>query len=249
MIVGAEAICCTEIAQVCLQCARTAEALWLPAGSNNGAEARLERFGPQAYPGHQAWPLLTSWWLKHTNGATTPNWDIALSCEIQGRPGLILVEAKANVSELRKGGKRLDREASPNTLENHSHIGDAIDDARVALDKQLHGIQISRDSSYQLSNRIAFAWKLASLGIPTVLVYLGFIGDQGIWQAGAQFDSDAHWQRIFREHLSRVCPLQILDGPIRAGEADFWLQERSRPVINHSPLAIPRARARIGSTL
>jgi hypothetical protein len=121
-------------------------------------------------------------------------------------------------------------------------VGEAIEGARVALEEKLPGILISRDRSYQLSNRIAFAWRLASLGIPTVLVYLGFIGDKGIWQAGAPFNSQDHWERIFKGHLSAVCPLKILDGPISAGAADFWLQVRSRLVLNHSPLAIPRSR-------
>ena len=33
---------------------------------------------------------------------------------------------------------------------------------------------ISHESHYQLANRLAFACKITSLGIPTVLVYLGF---------------------------------------------------------------------------
>jgi len=35
--------------------------------------------------------------------------------------------------------------------------------------------QLSRDSLYQLANRFAWAWKIASLGVPVALVYLGFI--------------------------------------------------------------------------
>jgi hypothetical protein len=35
---------------------------------------------------------------------------------------------------------------------------------------------ISRDNRYQMSNRFAWSWKLASVGVPVVLVYLGFVG-------------------------------------------------------------------------
>lgn len=34
---------------------------------------------------------------------------------------------------------------------------------------------ISRDSRYQKSNRFAWACKLAGLGLPVVLMYLGFV--------------------------------------------------------------------------
>jgi hypothetical protein len=93
--------------------------------------------------------------------ANTPNWDIAISCEVEGQAGLILVEAKANVPELRDGKKPLGDKASQNSQDNHNHVGKAIEQARVALHKQLPGIRLSRDRCYQLSNRIAFAWRLA----------------------------------------------------------------------------------------
>jgi hypothetical protein len=35
--------------------------------------------------------------------------DLALSCEIEGRPGLVLVEAKAHHAELSTAGNMLDR--------------------------------------------------------------------------------------------------------------------------------------------
>jgi hypothetical protein len=33
---------------------------------------------------------------------------------------------------------------------------------------------------YRFANRLAFAWKTASEGMPTILLYLGFTGDDGI---------------------------------------------------------------------
>ena len=43
---------------------------------------------------------LRCWWLAAKGRANTPNWDIASTCTIKGKPGLLLVEAKAHVSEL-----------------------------------------------------------------------------------------------------------------------------------------------------
>lgn len=42
-------------------------------------EARLDRFGPKVPPS-AAWATLFAWWLKHPGN--TPNWDIALSCDV-----------------------------------------------------------------------------------------------------------------------------------------------------------------------
>jgi len=218
-----------------VQCRVTAESIWQPLGVTAPAEARLEQFGPRALPGHAAWPALTTWWLKHVRGANTPNWDLALSCEVEGRPGLILIEAKANVPELRATGKTLASEASERSKENHAHIADAIAEARAALLPLLGEVSMAGDRHYQLSNRLAFGWRLASLGIPTVLVYLGFTGDKGIVDVGEPFSSDDHWQQVFGHGLQEVCSPTVLDAPIDLGAANLWVLSRSRPVLEHSP--------------
>lgn len=212
-------------------CRVTAGSIWQPLGYDAPGEARLEQFGPHAMPRHPAWPALSSWWLKHARGANTPNWDIVLSCEVEGQAGLILVEAKANVPELGEGGKRNLPEASARSQENHQQIAAAIEEARLALALRFPTIGISRDRHYQLSNRIAFAWKLASLGVPTVLLYLGFTGDEGIGDVGEPFADDAHWQATFRRHLAEVCPPEMLEDAVDAGAARFWVLARSRPAL------------------
>ena len=58
---------------------------------------------------------------------------------------------------------------------NHNQIGDAIQQANHGLEPLLPGWDLSRDSHYQLSNRFAWSWKIASMGVPVVLVYLGFL--------------------------------------------------------------------------
>jgi hypothetical protein len=217
------------------RCRVSATSQWRPLGGDQIAEARLESFGPTVMPDHAAWPALQRWWLEHPAGANTPNWDVALSCEVDGRPGLVLVEAKANVPELSRAGKSLPLDASDASKANHNRIGLAIAEARDALAPTLPGIAIDRDTHYQLSNRLAFAWKLASLGIPTVLIYLGFTGDDGIRDAGEPFADDAHWQGAFDRYVREVWPNPILDQAIPVGTEAFWVLSRSRPVLETSP--------------
>lgn len=195
---------------------------------------RLEPFGAEAIPGHPACPALMAWWLRHSARANTPNWDLALSCELEGQPGLVLVEAKANVPELSTSGKPLDATASRRSAENHERIDAAIREARGGLAASLPSVSIGRDRHYQLSNRLAHGWKLASLGISTVLLYLGFTGGEGIRDAGEPFKDEGHWQQVFREHLQGVCPLEILNAPVQVGPTRFWVLSRSRPTLEQS---------------
>ena len=221
-----------------IECCVTSTSLWQPVSYRRPGEARLETFGPRAFPRGVAWQSLTSWWLRHTRGANTPNWDLALSCRIDGQMGLLLVEAKANVPELKDAGKRNDPEASAASAENHEQICSAINDARVALEAHAPGITISADTHYQLSNRIAFAWKLASLGVPTVLIFLGFTGDTGIADVGEPFSDEDHWQRTFHSHLEAVCRAPLCERSIQVGPAPFWVLVRSRRVLEISPPVI-----------
>lgn len=215
-------------------CELTDQSIWMPSGHESPGEARLEVFGPRAMPGHPAWSALASWWLRHHRGANTPNWDVALSCLVEARPGLILVEAKANEPELSEAGKRAVI-GSERSRENHEQISSAIAGAREALSAQFPTISIDRDRHYQLSNRIAFAWKLATLGIPTVVIYLGFLGDTGVANVGPPFYDDDHWQRTFGSHLAEVCREDICGAGVETSDAKFWLLVRSRPVLEISP--------------
>lgn len=151
---------------------------------------------------------LTDWWLAASeNGPRTPNWDIASTCSIQGKKGLLLVEAKTHWNEVKgsSAGKRLRQSASVDTLKNHEKIGQAIEEAAAGLRTATGSTwNISRDSHYQLSNRFAWSWKLASLGVPVVLLYLGFLYATDIAKGGMLFSSDVHWERVVKSHSEGV---------------------------------------------
>jgi hypothetical protein len=212
----------------------SARSKWMPRGHASVEEARLETFGPQILPDSSVWSTLRRWWLVHEGGANTPNWDIALACEIEDRPGLVLVEAKANVPELNVAGKPLDTAASAASIENHQQIERAISEACAELRRVSELTAISRDSHYQLSNRVAFAWKLATLGVPTVLVYLGFLGDDGISDIAAPFRDSTHWERVFAEYARAAVPKDLFERRIECGAAPVWYLVRSRQVLEVS---------------
>lgn len=214
-----------------VDCRHSARPRCMPRGYRSPDEAQLETFGPVVWPETEAWSVLRKWWLAHESGANRPNWDIAPSCEIDGSPGLILVEAKVNVPELSVAGKPTDVGVSSASAENHQRIGVAIGEACAASQRVSPSTAISRDAHYQLSNRVAFAWKLANAGVPTVLVYLGFWGDDGLADIGPSFQSAAHWEAVFTEYARSVVPMDLFEYRIECGAAPMWLLVRSRKVI------------------
>jgi hypothetical protein len=213
----------------------TKDSRWLPLSYKNPEEARLEEFGPEWLPGHPIWEELQHWWLVHAKNANTPNWDIALGCEIEGRPGLILVEAKAHEAELDPKPKERSKPESDKSRENHDQIGRAIEQARDALRVFDSNVNVSRDTHYQLSNRVAFLWRLAQAGIPTVVIYLGFTGDQQFGKGVTPFRDHEHWVQKFREYADQVWPQTMIERRLEIAPVPVWFLVRSRDVIEPSP--------------
>lgn len=216
----------------------TAESAWAPRGYRFPDEARLEGWGPRHWGSTDTWKELERWWLAAPRGANTPNWDLALVAEIEGQKGLVLVEAKANVPELGDAGKG-DPGDSDGSRANHQRIGEAIESARIALLAVAPDLMIGRDNHYQLANRLAFTWKIASLGIPVVLLYLGFTGDDGIRDAGEPLSDSEHWLKVMNGHLEQVGGKELTERRHQLGAAPFWVLVRSRPVLEVSERVAP----------
>ncbi len=141
--------------------------VWMPKGYKDPRSARnLGQILPKL-----DWKTIRDWWL--ICGSRTPDWDFASSCTIQWQRGLVLVEAKAHGAELKE-----DDVCGSRNPKNCEQIGKALNEACQALAKVVPGVSISRDTPYQLANRVAFSWKIASFGIPVILVYLGFLRDK-----------------------------------------------------------------------
>lgn len=190
---------------------------WMPRGFVDLEEAQLHK-APRLLP-----PALSArlgeWWLPaDRQDARTPNFDLASTCKIDGTPGLLLIEAKAHAAELQKEaiGRRLEatdpKEAAKRTA-SHKTIGAAIESARIGLSSATNfEWRIDRDSHYQMSNRFAWSWKLAELGIPVVLVYLGFVRAGDMSKPGeVPFANAAAWDALVRAHSAPLFPGDVWD--------------------------------------
>ena len=215
-----------------------AKDFWLPQSRAKHHEALLSK---PCMPliGEDLSETLRSWWLAVDRPrANEPNWDLAATALFRGRlKGLVLVEAKAHEEELRREvkPKRLRADASDNSRRNHAQIGKRIGEACDALGGSDMGVNIARDSHYQFSNRIAFAWKLAKEGVPVVLIYLGFTGDEGIIDQSPCIRDDAHWRDLMNDHTDEVYPASLLEQEIPCGNASMWVLIRTLNVVRMSP--------------
>lgn len=195
---------------------------WMPRGFEDTTEARLGR-APGFLTAEQR-ESVTSWWLARRRRANTPNWDIACTATIDGQEGLILVEAKAHSGELLANGK------GQGNAENHAQIGAAIQQANEALNAILPGWSLSRDSHYQLANRLAWSWKIASLGVPVILVYLGFLRAEEMRDKGEPFANPDAWENFVKEWSRGIVPEAAWNGCLRVQGAPVWPLLRSLEV-------------------
>lgn len=139
--------------------------------------------------------LVTNWWLAAPQDANTPNWDLVSTCTVGRRTGLVIVEAKAHAGELKTNDC-----CGASDKQNRGRIDAAIKQASDALGE---GWRLTADSHYQLSNRFAWAWKLASLGVSVVLVYLGFLNAHEMNQP---FSSHEAWERFLLAYAEGTVP-------------------------------------------
>ena len=186
---------------------------WMPQGFDQTDEATLPE-AARLLP-EEVRTELKRWWLAvASNTSRTPNWDIASTCTVEGKPGILLIEAKAHEQELIKeetGRKNIETPVSGSARRNLLRIEWAIRDANIALSEHT-GLAwaLSRDWSYQMSNRFAWSLKLAELGIPVVLVYLGFLKANDMSKPGeipfAQADA---WSTLVTTHSASLFPSEV----------------------------------------
>ena len=189
---------------------------WRPAGFDDAKEVQLDK--PNVLIAGEISRQLKKWWFAKPGGGS-PTWDLASQCVFgsgrRKRQGVLLVEAKAYDVELEResGGKKLKQDAKPDSHCNHAQIGTAIEDANEGL-RYLTGDQawgLSRDRAYQIANRFAWGWKLASLGVPVVLVYLGFLNAIEMADKGDPFREAADWLQCVKQHARGKVPEEAWD--------------------------------------
>ena len=149
----------------------------------------------------------------------------------------MLAEAKAYVREFTDGY----RGNAAENAENRQRIKEAIEEARGGLSRHAQGVKISSDNWYQFSNRGAYAWKLVSLRVPIALIYLGFLGDEGI-SADPLRDHD-HWRKTVREDTKEIFPSSLWERRLDINGTPLWFLIRSLPSTRRSRLAAPHVLA------
>ncbi len=194
---------------------------WMPQGFNDVKEAQLhnalhlldvDKYGQK----------LKSWWLAVAGPTSvTPNWDIASTCTIEGKRGLLLVEAKAHHEELKPddccgAGSR-----------NFERIGEAVRAANNGLNEVQDGWNLSHESHYQLCNRFAWSWKLATLGIPVILVYLGFLNAD---EMRDPFPDEQSWNKVVRKYARDFVPESVWDSKLMLGDIPIYTLIRSMKI-------------------
>jgi len=178
------------------------DAHWAPRGFLKPDEAKLGE--TEGFLCETDRRVMTNWWLAKTGRANTPNWDLVSECQISGQRGLILVEAKAHEGELG------DDRCGATNQQNYQSICNALGEATTGWNRLQSGFALSAESHYQLSNRFAFAWKLATMKIPVVLVYLGFL--DAVEMSGKRLlDDHAQWRSSVIDRAKGVIPEEAWD--------------------------------------
>jgi hypothetical protein len=196
---------------------------WMPRGFLKPDEAKLglsERF----VDSNRRRKLL-QWWLGKESGRNIPNWDLVAECTVTGRPGLLLVEAKAHVAEL--NGRQDKSGAGASSLRE---ISRAMGESEAALNGHYPGWnwRLTPLTHYQLCNRFAWSWKLASMGIPVVLVYLGFLHTS---EMRDPFDSPEGWRDAVLHYAEGIVPEQAWsEQPIATSKAPFYALIRAMDI-------------------
>jgi len=193
-----------QLANPCLQrpCGREFEADW--------SEHELETY-LTTYRHPTGIVINPEWWFPYkTNRNRRPRWDLLCHVLVNSRPGLLLCEAKGHIAEL----SEKNRKSSPNPNSPRSRANDycvrlRLCEASLALSALGIGrFRLSADDHYQLSNRLAYLLKLAEEGMPTILMYLGWLQSPD-WPADPFRDS-CHWEQVVQDHLRGVAPNEFL---------------------------------------
>lgn len=167
---------------------------------------------------------MVKWWLgKDETEKQTPNWDFVCTAKINGKDGLILVEAKAHRGEFYY------KNSCGAGKESRKEISQALGEIQEALANDFPEMSFEMDYSYQLSNRIAWAVKLAEIGIPTVLIYLGFLNcpemDHGNYKI---LETSEYWKKLVLNYPGKKTrgtwasiPAEFWNSKIKIGDTSF----------------------------
>ena len=152
------------------------------------AEIKSLDFLSQDHPVQAAWK---GWWPQ---GRGIHNWDAVGRVRFGDTEEWLLVEAKANLEELRSN-------CGATNPTNQEKIERALAETKQAL-----GVQGDRDwlnGYYQFCNRVAVLYFLNQHGVPAHLLHLYFLGDLGDARRTCPGDQEG-WQEALRAQGEHV---------------------------------------------
>lgn len=164
------------------------------------------------YPHLSGVTIAADWWFPYkTNRNRRPTWDLISHITVEGKPGVLLVEAKAHVGELKEqDSKECPAKDKPRRMANDYSIRLRLCEASLGLTSLgIGAFQLSADSHYQLSNRLAYLHKLASSGVPTVLMYLGWL-ESPDWPTDPLRNAQ-QWKDLVQGHVEGIAPLKFVE--------------------------------------
>lgn len=214
---------------------------WMPQGFTHTEEAQFGRVDSLLDPA--IGDRLLNWWLAVPKAGRVPHWDIASTCTIEGRSGLLLVEAKAYDQELlrEKTGKKREKIESADSLKNRTQIDSCMYQANISLSAETKlSWSLSIEHHYQMSNRFAWSWKLTELGIPVILVYLGFLNAEEMCDQGIPFTEHRSWENLVKTQSMTLFPKNVW--------GNQWLLLHGKPLVPliksyEQPLALTSIKA------
>jgi hypothetical protein len=131
-------------------------------------------------------------------GTGTPHWDALARVQVPGGSGVVMVEAKAHLSEFDKPKDRAGATAKTSR---------ALIEASCARARRFYGVPTDtplwEDSYYQMGNRLAHLWWMHAVpNVPTWLVWIFFTDYHATWPSGALA---AHqWHHVFATVKQKV---------------------------------------------
>jgi len=135
------------------------------ARNHGDAEIKGLNFLPAGHPARSGW---NTWWPQSGN---VHNWDALGECQVDGSSEYLLVEAKANIGELRQS-----------TGAKSSKYGGGLEliEQRLAETQRAVGLsepKVWTTPYYQYANRLALLHFLQQQGVSARLIFVYFNGD------------------------------------------------------------------------
>ena len=195
----------------------------MDARSENAIETFLSRHSV-TYAGDPADELSPQWWKPY--GGKGPTIDLLALLAGGERAGLLVVEAKAHHGEMKQGDKKRPPKPQPKRIANDLSIRLRLCEQSCVLSRLGFGeFTLSADRHYQLSNRLAYASKLAECGLDVVLMYLGFTHSD--IDRKKAFESGEEWDALVRQHLDDIGSATILGERLDIGRGTLQVLVRS----------------------